>query len=241
MKMTRNTKIAAGVLTGLTIAISLGAAGAIAASGVLSSDDQRQAVIDDAAQQLGVTPSALEDALKQALKNRVDDAVEAGRLTQEQGNALKERIEAAEAPLVVSGFGRLGRAHFGHFGHFGHLGHFQRLEAAASFLDLTPAEIRQRLADGDTLAEIAKAEGKSVDGLVNALVAAATEKVDDAVADGRLTKEQAADLKRDLEERVTALVNGELRPPRFDFRGSGVERGFGFRLGGPWELQGPRA
>ncbi len=237
MKMTRKTKIAAGVITALTIAISLGAAGAIAASEVLFSDDRRQAVIDDAAKQLGVTPSALEDALKQALKNRVDDAVEAGRLTEEQGNALKERIEAGQAPLVLSGFGRLGR---GHFGHFGHLGHFRNLEAAASYLEVTPAEIRQRLADGDTLAEIAKAEGKSVDGLVNALVAAATEKIDDAVADGRLTKEQAADLKQDLEERVTALVNGELRAPRFDFHGSDFDRGFGFRLDGPWEFQGPR-
>lgn len=37
-------------------------------------------------------------------------------------------------------------------------------------MGLTKAELREQLAVGKTLAEIAKAEGKSVDGLVQALV-----------------------------------------------------------------------
>jgi polyhydroxyalkanoate synthesis regulator phasin len=233
MKMSRKTKIATGAIAALVLAITVGAAGAIAASRVLSGDDESQAVIDDAAKQLGVTPSALEDALKEALKNRVDDAVEAGRLTEEQGKALKERIDARETPLPFGGFGGWGPGHFGHFGHF------RSLEAAASYLDLTEAQLRERLVDGDTLAEVAKAEGKSVDGLVKALVAAASEKIDDAVADGRLTKERAAELKEGLEERVTALVNGEFRAPRLGPPAFGFDRGFGFRFHrGSWE---PRA
>lgn len=240
MNLSRRTKIAAGAIAALTLAISLGAAGAIAASRVLSADDGRQAVIDDAAKQLGVTPSALEDALKEALKNRVDDAVEAGRLTEEQGKALTERIEAGEAPLVLGGFGDRRFGHFGHFGRLGHFGYFGSFETAAIYLDVTEAEIRERLVDGDTLAEIAKAEGKSVDGLVEALVAAASEKLDDAVADGRLTKERAAELKQGLEERTTDLVNGEFRAPRFGFRG--FERGFEFRFHrGSSHALGPRA
>jgi polyhydroxyalkanoate synthesis regulator phasin len=238
MKMSRKTKIVAGGIVALTLAITLGAAGAIAASSILSASDESQAVIDDAAKQLGVTPNALEDALKEALKNRVDDAVDAGRLTEEQGKALKERIDAGETPLVFGGFGRWGFGHFDHFG-LGHLGHLGRLEAAASYLDVTESELRERLRDGDTLAEVAKAEGKSVDGLVKALVAAATEKIDDAVADGHLTKEHAMELKQGLEERITELVKGELR-----FRFRGFERGdFGFRFH-DWPrvvFHGPRA
>jgi polyhydroxyalkanoate synthesis regulator phasin len=234
MKMSTKAKIAAGAVAALAVAIALGAAGAIAASSILSANDESQAVIDDAAKQLGVTPSALEDALKEGLKNRVDDAVEAGRLTEEQGNALKERIDAGETPLVFGGFGRWGG--FGHFGHFGHLGHFGSLEAAASYVDLTEAQLRERLADGDTLAEVAKAEGKSVDGLVKALVASASEKIDEAVANGHLTEERAAELKQGLQERITDLVNGEFRAPRFGFRG--FERGFRFH-DGPRAFQGP--
>lgn len=243
MKMSRKTKISAGAVTALVVAISLGAAGAIAASNILSANEDSQAVLDDAANQLGVTPSALEDALKQGLKNRVDEAVKAGRLTEEQGNRLKERIDAGETPLVFGGFGRFGSGHFGGFGHPGHFGHFGSLEAAASYLDLTGAELRERLSGGDTLAKIAKAEGKSVDGLVNTLVAAASKKIDDAVADGHLTNERATELKQGLEGRITDLVNGELR---FRFRDFGRrdfspgEFEFPYR-GGFRDFRGPRA
>lgn len=228
--MTRSGKIKIAAVSAavLALAIALGAAGAVAASRVLSADEESQAVIDDAAGQLGVEPSALSSALENALKNRVDAAVDAGRLTEEQGEALKERIDSGDTPLVFGGFGH---------GDFGHFHHFGNLEAAATYLGLTEAELRERLADGDTLVEIAKAEGKSVDGLVETLVDAADKKIDDAVADGRLPEERAADLKEGLEERITDLVNGELRGPHFGFR-PGFGRGFGFH-GGPSAFHGP--
>jgi len=223
-------KIVSVSAAALALAIAFGAAAAVAASRVLSADEASQAVIDDAAAQLGVEPSALSSALKQALKNRVDAAVDAGRLTEEQGQELKERIDSGDTPLIFGGFGHEG---FGHFAHFGNL------ESAATYLGLTEAELRERLADGDTLAEIARAEGKSVDGLVETVVDAAEKQIDDAVADGRLTEERAADLKEGLEERITDLVNGELRRPHFGFR-PGFGRGFGFH-GGPSAFHGPQA
>lgn len=239
MKRNLKAKVVVGAVGALALAIALGAAGAVAASSILSANEDSQAVIDDAAKQLGVTPSALTDALKAGLKNRVDDAVEAGRLTEAQGKELKERIDAGDTPLVFGGFGHRGFGHFGDLGDLGHLGHFGSLGTAASYLDVTEAELRERLQNGDTLAEVARAEGKTVNGLVQALVAAATEKIDDAVADGRLTIERAAELKQGLEERITDLVNGEFRARWFRHRG--FERGFGFRHGGPRAFLGPRA
>src|ERR1700675_1592499 len=88
----RNVRLAvlgAGVAT---ILIGLAAAGAVAASRALSPGEESKAVIDDAAAQLGVKPSALSDALKQALKNRLDAAVAAGRLPKAQAERLKVRI-----------------------------------------------------------------------------------------------------------------------------------------------------
>ena len=54
------------------------------------------------------------------------------------------------------------------------------------------------------------------------MVAASEDRIDEAVEDGRLTEEQATELKRDLEESITELVEGERseRPfgrPDFDF------------------------
>ena len=203
--MTTRKKLtfAAGCAAIALLVAGLGAAGAIAASSLLSPSDESKAIIDDAAEQLGVEPDALSDALEQALKNRVDEAVGAGRLTEEQAEQLKERIDSDEYPLL---FGR-GRPHGPGFGHEGH---FEILRTAASFLGLTEAELREELRDS-TLAEIAEERGKTVPGLVAALAAAQEKRIDEAVADGRITEQQASELKARLTEKMEALVDGELR------------------------------
>ena len=99
-------KLAAGAIAGLAVA---GGGVAIASTQFGSSNADNQAVVSDAAKQLGVQPSALSAALKQALMNRVDAAVAAGRLTKAEGTALKARIQAGNVPLF--GF-RGGRAAF---------------------------------------------------------------------------------------------------------------------------------
>ena len=187
-----------GVAGALAVA---GGSAAIAATRGDSPREESQAIIDDAAKQLGVSSSALSDALKTALKNRIDAAVAAGRLTKEQADELKERIDESDVPLVFGGF------------RHGVFGHFLHLDAAASYLDLTEAELRDELAAGKTLAQVAKDHGKSVDGLVAALSARAKSRLQDAVAAGRLTQAEADAALDDLKERIADLVNGE--GPRF--------------------------
>ena len=102
------------------------------------------------------------------------------------------------------------------------------LDGAADYLGLTEAELHERLRDGQTLAEIAKAEGKSVDGLVQALVAAGKERLDQAVEDGRITAAQRDEMVERLESKIDALVNGE---PFLEKHGPG----FGQRFGGPMD------
>lgn len=202
----------------------IGAGGAVAATHGSPLGDSRS-IIDDAAKELGVESQKLEDALETALSNRVDEAVAAGRLTEEQGEAMKERIRSGQAPLLGLRGGPGGHERHHHLG--------VQLDAAAGFLGLTAAELRERLAEGDSLAEIAKAEGKSVDGLVAALVAAATARLDEGVEQGRLTDDQRDQMLESLEERVREGV--EATPGE---RGRGLHRfrgGPGFR-GMPHEL-----
>ena len=82
------------------------------------------------------------------------------------------------------------------------------LNAAAAFLGLTEAQLDEALDGGKSLAQIAKDKGKSADELVDALVAATTKRLDQAVADGRMTKAQRDMVVADLKERTTAIVNG---------------------------------
>jgi polyhydroxyalkanoate synthesis regulator phasin len=226
--MTRRRKItfAAGAAGAALLVVGLGAAGAVAASRMLSPSEESKAVIDDVAAQLGVEPSALSDALKDALKNRIDEAVAAGRLTKEQGAELKERIDSNDYPMLGGpGFGPGGRHGFGGFGWHRH---FQVFATAAAYLGMTEAELREAV-QNKTLAEIAKEKGKTAAGLVDKLVATETKRIDEAVAGGKLTEEQASELKSELTERMQALVNGELRhggdKPRSRFwPGSGSPR-----------------
>jgi hypothetical protein len=106
------------------------------------------------------------------------------------------------------------------------------LGAAATYLGLTAPQLAEQLRSGKTLAQIAGAtDGKSVDGLVDALVAAGKQRLESAVSAGRLTREQADRIEAELKERVTARVDGTAprRPGlgrgRLPFRGGPPHRG----------------
>ena len=210
--MERNRTVIVGAAAALAAA---GGGVAIGATQLGSSSDESQAVVSDAAKQLGVTPSALTDALQKALENRVDAAVAAGRLTKAEGDALKARIESGMLPFF-------GFRDFGH-GPFGHVG--DDLAAAASYLGVTAEQLHTQLEVGKTLAQIAQDKGKSVDGLVNAFYDAEKKELDQAVADGRLTKDQEQSILDGLKQRITNKVNG-MFGPHAGFRGFRFRGGF---------------
>lgn len=84
-----------------------------------------------------------------------------------------------------------------------------RIEGLADLMGWDADELKAALQDGQTIVEFAETQGVTEDALVDAIVAQRSDKIDDAVADGRLTEEEAAELKEGLEERVTSFVNGE--------------------------------
>jgi uncharacterized protein YidB (DUF937 family) len=210
------------VVAGTVAALAVGGAGAgIAATQLRSSpSEESQAIVNDAAKQLGVQPEQLSNALKKAIENRIDAAVADGQISKAQGDELKQRIESNNFPL----FGPLPLG-FGH--HFRLFHHFPGLDAAASYLGLTQSQLRSRLDSGKTLAQVAKDQGKSVDGLVDALKADLKQKLDNAVSRGDITQAEEERALEGAEQRLTDLVNVKfLRPPR-------PERLFGHRHFGP--------
>ncbi|MDQ2911633.1 MAG: hypothetical protein M3T56_00050 [Chloroflexota bacterium] len=80
--------------------------------------------------------------------------------------------------------------------------------AAAAYLGTTEADLETKLHAGQTLAQIANATpGKNRDGLVNALVADATAKIDAAQKAGTITADQATQLKANLSTRMAREVD----------------------------------
>ncbi len=87
------------------------------------------------------------------------------------------------------------------------------IEAAAEAIGIEPSELLAAMRDGQTVAEVAQAHGVDPATVVAAMVANAQDRLDQAVADGVLTQEQADERAADLQEHATAFVNGDVSMP----------------------------
>lgn len=102
------------------------------------------------------------------------------------------------------------------------------LGVAAEAIGIEADELLAALRDGQTIAEVAEANGVEAQAVVDALVADATARIDARVAAGDLDAERAEEIKANLPERMTALVNGEHRrhrPGHCDEAGEAGEEG----------------
>jgi hypothetical protein len=100
-------------------------------------------------------------------------------------------------------------------------------QAAADYLGLTAAELRTQLESGKTLAQVATAQGKTVSGLEDAIVADAKTHLDADVAAGKLTAAQASTMLANLTAHVDDMVN-HTGPPAGGHGGPGGPGGPGF-------------
>ncbi len=173
----------------------------------------------------GSAGDAVIEALVDDFAGRLADAVADQRLTQEEADRklaeATERIaEAVETENPrVRGFGHGGR----HFGLGGNV------EAVAETLGLSVEELREARDEGATLAELAAQRGFAVDDLVAVIVAPLQERLADAVADERLTQEEADRKLAEATARIAEFVESGERPEGFGRPGHrrGPGRGFG--------------
>ena len=113
------------------------------------------------------------------LKARLQTLVDDGTLTSSQIDAVVAALEAAR-PM---GGGHKGRGHGGARGEKRQ----EMLTAAADAIGITADELKTAVQGGQTIAQVAEANGKSVQSVIDALVAQAT---------------------TDLTQRITDMVNG---------------------------------
>ncbi|MDE2990363.1 MAG: hypothetical protein OXU21_04760 [Chloroflexota bacterium] len=117
----------------------------------------------------------------------------------------KLALAAAGAALVTVVAASLALAHGGGFGG-------TRASPVGILSDLTGVsveDIRSARESGDSLADIAEANDVTTDDYVAAVVDAATSAIDDAVADGKLSEDRAAEIKSGLTDKVTGMVTSE--------------------------------
>jgi len=184
--MNRTTRRLAGGLAILAGGATLiGPIGALAQSDDDTPSTSVPATTDDAVPQKGAW-------LSEALAPLVD----AGTLTQAQADAVTEALQAARPE---GGFG-------GRHGGFGRGGRIS-LSTAATTIGISEDALRTALEGGQTLAEVATANGVQPQLVIDALVAEARTRLDTAVAEGRIEQAEADERLTSLNERITTAVN----------------------------------
>jgi AraC-like DNA-binding protein len=229
------------VIGGAALAVAAFAGGAYAAT-QNSGPTTRQAFLNDVAKRLHVSPQELSSALNGALTDQIQAAVQNGQLTQAQANALEQRLKQKGTALPAVPFGYFGFGPRGlgpraqvvppggppgapnggfpgkplrPFGMFAGPG---ALDAAATYLGLTDAQLMQQLSSGKSLADVANAQHKSVPGLETAMTTAAKAKFDKLVANKMITAAQEQKLLSRLSARIDEQVNAKGFLPRKAFR-----------------------
>jgi hypothetical protein len=146
-----------------------------------------QIFLDTFAEELGVGTDELAPAAKAAAIAAVNQAVENGDLTEDQGAAAIERINNWDGTgCAFIGF------HLGRWAHHGARVEFMSgvFESAAKSLGMEVSELREALVDS-TLEEVAEAQGVDYADVVAAALASAKADLDAAVEAGTITQDKA--------------------------------------------------
>jgi sulfur carrier protein ThiS len=136
-----------------------------------------------------------------SMAEQIAEAVANGSITQEQADQqlanLKDRLTGTFSGELPEGRGSaIGRGGLD-------------WDALSATLGLSPEDIRTALADGATVAELIAQQGLEQDALVETLSAAMSERLAQAVAEGKLTQEQADTQLAAWQERLAGILSGD--------------------------------
>jgi hypothetical protein len=209
--------------------------------------------IADLAAEKGVESSAIVDAIVSAQQERLATAVTDGRLTQAQADARLALAKADADALLDNTFEAPDGVNAPGFGRDGLRFGGELLSVVADKLGIEVTDLRTEMQSGKTIADIAEEKGVETSAIVDAIVAAQQENLDQAVTDGRLTQEQADARLETFKTYAEAFINATTLPrggwngmpgmggpgmgPHGNWGGFGGRGGFGGH-GGPGQLPG---
>jgi uncharacterized protein YidB (DUF937 family) len=140
----------------------------------LQTELQNGKTVAQLAKDKGVSTDTIVDAIVAAYKTSLDLAVTNGYLTQAQADAILEAVRVFAPTYLERSFASN-----------------TPMAVIAKTLGMTQSELMTAMRDGKTITELAQEKGVATDAIVNAIVAAEKERLDQAVADGKLTQAQA--------------------------------------------------
>ena len=186
-------------VAGLIAVTALGLGGASAQTPSPADADGPGRYTELLAEELGISVEELNEARLNARNAAIDEAVDAGKLTHEQGEKLKSRElgEGLRKHFGERPGGKVMKAIVNVF------------QSAADIVGVPVEELRERIAGGESLVEIAQSEGISEADLKADLVEKLTADVNAAVASGTMTQERADQVLENIDELVERAIEHE--------------------------------
>jgi hypothetical protein len=170
------------------------------------------------AENLGITEAELDAALDETQLGFVEEALAEGQITEEQAAERREAIESGE-----SFFGQRGHKMQGGHQMRGGLAHGADV---AEFIGIEQDALREAIEGGQSLVQVAVANGVSEQALTDFLLGEIEAKLAEAVASGRIDQAKADEVLAGAGEKIAECINREGPPDH------------GGRMGGEGRFQG---
>lgn len=151
-----------------------------------------QSFISKFAANLGVSEEQVTAAMDATQKQMIDEAVQQGKLTQEQADKIQS--------TATKGFGFPGFG-FGRGGNDGFKGHGRNLDSMATALGLTTDQLNTELEAGKKIQDIVADQGMTMEQFNQKMQELRKDEISKAVSEGKLTQEQADKMQQKMEQR----------------------------------------
>jgi len=204
----KSKKLRIGAILLAVVIVTVAIAGVSFASSSQSNEtavsDLCQSFISKLAANLGVDQDKVTAALEATKKQMLDEAVQQGKITQEQADKISSSVKGG----LCGGFGYLngkfrGQGNFkgeGFKGHgYGIKG--RNLDDIANVLGMTTDELNAEIQSGKNIGQIVTECGMTVEEFHEKMLELKKAEISQAVADGKMTQEQADKILQKLEQR----------------------------------------
>jgi hypothetical protein len=177
----RSKRTVAAVAAGTVLVVGGGAAFAATQLDDEGIGGDPESILADIAGRLGVSSDELQAAIDGEARERLDEAVASGQLSEDEAADIEEHLDSGSAAIIEPP-GDPGAA-FGGPGDAGGGNLEEMVQVAADYIGISSSELVSQVQGGATPAEVAEANGKTAAGLEDALVAEAGEEARDYIHD----------------------------------------------------------
>jgi hypothetical protein len=189
MRLNRWTVLPLAALAAIVIGVVAVEAAPSPSPSTGASKNYVQVFVDKLAGILHLTPAQTKDALKQAELQTVDQMLADGRITKQQADALKAKINAGQGLGPIGGFGLKRPGLFGDRALMRDLTTAE-LNAVASALHMSTSDLQSALRSGKKLSDLETQQKVSDSAVKTAMKNAAKGVLDKAVKAGTITQAQ---------------------------------------------------